>query len=63
MSQSQRQLNLESALAMPQDQRQRIANRPVQLSDDVMTTGTTLYKGGSGPVLGLVLTRVLRHGL
>jgi predicted amidophosphoribosyltransferase len=44
MSRSQRQRNLASAFAMPQDQRQRIANRPVLLIDDVMTTGTTLYE-------------------
>ncbi len=55
---------------MPQDQRHRIANRPVLLIDDVMTTGATLYEAartlhwaGSGPVRGLVLARVLRHGL
>ena len=54
----------------PQDQRHRIANRPVLLIDDVMTTGATLYeaaktlhRAGSGPVRGLVLARVLRHGL
>ena len=55
---------------MPQDQRHRIANRPVLLIDDVMTTGATLYeaartlqKAGGGLVRGLVLARVLRHGL
>ena len=70
LSRSQRQRNLASAFAMPQDQRHRIANRPVLLVDDVMTTGATLYeaartlqKAGSGPVRGLVLARVLRHGL
>ena len=38
--------------------------------DDVMTTGATLYeaartlhRAGSGPIRGLVLARVLRHGL
>jgi predicted amidophosphoribosyltransferase len=67
MSRSQRQRNLASAFAMPQNQRQRIANRPVLLIDDVMTTGTTLYKAakaphraGSGRVRGLVMTHVLR---
>jgi predicted amidophosphoribosyltransferase len=70
LSRSQRQRNLAGAFAMPQDQRHRIANRPVLLIDDVMTTGATLYeaaktphRAGSGPVRGLVLARVLRHGL
>ena len=70
LSRSQRQRNLAGAFAVPQDQRHRIANRPVLLVDDVMTTGATLYeaartlqKAGSGPVRGLVLARVLRHGL
>ena len=55
---------------MTQDQRHFIANRPVLLTDDVMTTGVTLYEApkiphpaGSGPVCGLVLARVLRHRL
>ena len=55
---------------MTQDQRHLIANRPVLLTDDVITTGITLYeaaktphRAGSGPVRGLVLARVLRHGL
>ena len=55
---------------MTQDQHRLIANRPVLLADDVMTTGVTLYeaaktphRAGSGPVCGLVLARVLRHGL
>ena len=67
---SQRQSNLAGAFAVPQDQCHRITNRPVLLIDDVMTTGATLYeaartlqKAGSGPVRGLVLARVLRHGL
>ena len=45
-------------------------NRPVLLIDDVMTKGATLYEAArtpqkvrSGPVRGLVLARVLRHGL
>jgi predicted amidophosphoribosyltransferase len=55
---------------LSQSQRQRIANRPVLLIDDVMTTGAILYEAAkiphrarSGPVRGLVLQRVLRHGL
>ena len=55
---------------MPQDQRHRIANRHMLLIDDVMTTGATLtgavktlHQAGSGPVRGLVLARVLFHGL
>ena len=70
LSQSQRQRNLAGAFAFPQDQLHRITNRPVLLIDDVMTTGATLYEAaktlhrvGSGPVRGLVLARVLRHGL
>ena len=70
LSRSQRQRNLAGAFAVPQDQRQRIANRPVLLVDDVMTTGANLYEAArtlqkvrSGPVRGLVLARVLRHGL
>ena len=70
LSRSQRQRNLAGAFAVPQDQRQRTANPPVLLIDDVMTTGAncyeaakTLHRAGSGPVRGLVLARVLRHGL
>ena len=70
LSRSQRQRNLAGAFAVPQDQRHRIANRPVLLVDDVMTTVATLYeaakplhRAGSGPVRGLVLARVLRHAL
>ena len=70
LSRSQRQRNLAGAFAVPQDQRHRITNRPVLLVDDVMTTGATLYeaaktlhRAGSGLVRGLVLARVLRHGL
>lgn len=70
LSRSQRQRNLAGAFAVPQNQRHRIANRPVLLIDDVMTTGVTLYeaartlhRAGSGPIRGLVLARVLRHGL
>ena len=63
LSRSQRQRNLAGAFAVPQDQRHRIANRPVLLVDDVMTTGTTLYEAGSGPVRVLVLARAFRHGL
>ena len=70
LSRSQRQRNLAGAFAVPQDQRHRIANRPVLLVDDVMTTGATLYEAArtlqkvrSGPVRGLVLARVLRRGL
>jgi predicted amidophosphoribosyltransferase len=70
LSRSQRQRNLAGAFAMIQDQRHLIANRPVLLTDDVITTGVTLYeaaktpyRAGSGPVRGLVLARVLRRGL
>ena len=70
LSRSQRQRNLADAFAMTQDQRHFIANQPVLLTDDVMTTGVTLYeapkipnRAGSGPVCGLVLARVLRHRL
>ena len=70
LSQSQRHRNLAGAFAVPQDQRHRIANRPVVLVDDVMTAGATLYEAArtlqkvrSGPVRGLVLALVLRHGL
>jgi predicted amidophosphoribosyltransferase len=71
LSRSQRQRNLAGAFAVPQDQRQRTANPPVLLIDDVMTTGANLYEaaktlhlgGGSGPVRELVLARVLRHEL
>ena len=55
---------------MTQDQRHLIGNRPVLLTNDVITTGVTLYEAaktphrvGSGPVRGLVLARVLRRGL
>ena len=70
LSRSQRQRNLADAFAMTQDLRHLIANRPVLLTDDLMRTVVTLYKAaktlhwaGSGPVRGLVLARVLRHGL
>ena len=70
LSRSQRQRNLADAFAMTQDQRHFIANRPVLLTGDVMTTGVTLYeaaktphRAGISPVCGLVLARVLRHRL
>lgn len=70
LSRSQRQRNLAAAFAVPQDQRHRIANRPLLLIDDVITTGAALYeaarnlhRAGNGPVRGLVLARVLRDGL
>ena len=70
LTRSQRQRNLAGAFAVPQDQRHRIANRLVLLIDDVMTTGATLYEAaktlhrvGSSPIRGLILARVLRHGL
>ena len=70
LSRSQRQRNLAAAFAVPQDQRHRIANRPLLLIDDVITTGPTLYEAArnlhraeNGPVRGLVLARVLRDGL
>ena len=69
-SRSLRQRNLAGAFVMTQDQRHLIANRPVLLTDDVITTGINLYeaaktphRAGSGPVRGLVLALVLRHGL
>jgi predicted amidophosphoribosyltransferase len=56
--------------AVPQDQRHRITNRSVLLVDDAITTGANLYETaktlhrmGGGPVRGLVLARVLRHGV
>ena len=68
LSQSQRQRNLAGAFAVSQDQRDRIANQPVLLIDDVMATGTTLYEAARtlhraeiGPVRGLVLARVLQY--
>ena len=55
---------------MTQDPRHLIANRPLLLTDDVVRMGVTLYEAaknllrvGSGPVRGLVLARVLHHGL
>ena len=70
LSRSQRQLNLTGTFAVPQEQRHRIANQSLLLIDVVMTTGATIYdaartlhRAGSGPVRGLVLARVLRHGL
>ena len=70
LTRSQRQHNLAGAFAVPQDQRHRIANRLVLLIDNVMTTGATLYeaaktlhRAGSDPIRGLVLARILRHGL
>ena len=74
LSRSQRQRNLADAFAMTQDLRHLIANRPVLLTDDLMRTVVTLYKAAKtlhwagsdpvcGPVRGLVLARVLRHGL
>ena len=70
LSRSRRQRSQAGAFAMTQDQCHLIANRPVLLIDDVMTTGATLYeaartlhRAGSGPVRGLVLARILRNGL
>ena len=70
LSRSLRQRNQAGAFVMTQDQRHLISNRPVLFTDDVMTTGITLYeaaktphRAGSGPVRGLVLALVLRHGL
>jgi len=67
---SQRHRNLAGAFAVPQDQRHRIANQPVLLIDDVMTTGATLYEAaktlhqaGSDPFRRLALARDLHHGL
>jgi predicted amidophosphoribosyltransferase len=70
LSRSQQPRNLAGAFAMTQDKRHLIANRPVLLTDDVITTGVTPYevaktphRAGSGPVRRLVLARVLRGGL
>ena len=70
LSRSQRQLNPADAFAVTQDLRHLIANQPVLLIDDVMTTGATLYEAaktlhrvGSDPFRGPVLARVLRREL
>ena len=56
LSRSQRQRNLAGTFAVPQDQRHRIANQPVLLIDDAMTTGATLYEAAK-PFTGRKVTR------
>ncbi|MGB1871251.1 MAG: ComF family protein [Candidatus Puniceispirillaceae bacterium] len=67
LSRHQRQRNIAGAFAVPPDARPRLADRPVLLIDDVLTTGATLHEAarrltaaGSGPVSALVLARVTR---
>lgn len=67
LSRQQRRRNVAGAFEINGQARGLIADRPVLLLDDVMTTGATLFeaaevlrRAGSGPVSGLVLARVIR---
>ena len=61
----QRMDNVRGAFAVPAHQKPALADRPIMLIDDVMTTGATLFeaaktlqKSGAGPICGLVIARV-----
>ena len=57
--------NVRGAFAVPVHQKPAVADRPIILIDDVMTTGATLFeaaktlqKSGAGTICGLVIARV-----
>ena len=57
--------NVRCAFAVPANKKSLIADRPIMLIDDVMTTGATLFeaaktlqKSGAGPICDLVIARV-----
>ena len=54
---SQRQRNLAGSIAVPQDQRHRIANQLVLVIDDLMTTGATLNEALK-PFIGREMARL-----
>jgi ComF family protein len=66
LSRQQRIRNLAGAFHVPPAERPRLADRPILLIDDVMTTSATLYaaarclgRAGSGPVRAMVVARVM----
>lgn len=67
LSRQQRRRNVAGAFQLSPSLTASIADRPILLLDDVMTTGATLFEAatvlqgaGSGPVSALVLARVAR---